>query len=89
MIQGHIVHWLQSVKETRASKWFEAYWTGVHGNDTSASAGYVGNNKLTGCESHWKYVRHDTFGVAGSNKRIQCVVAADNQISGGLEQEAC
>ena len=70
MIQGHIVDWLRSVKETRASKWFETYWTGEHGNYTNASAGYVGNNKSTGCESHWKYVRRDTIGVAGSNKRM-------------------
>jgi hypothetical protein len=46
MIQGHNVDWLQSVKKTRASKWFKTYWTREHGNYTNASVGHVGNNKI-------------------------------------------
>ena len=70
VVQSHIVDWLRSVKETHAAKGFEKEWTGEHGNCTNASAGYVGNNKSNGGESHWKYVRRDTLGVAGSNKRM-------------------
>ena len=69
-LQAQIGQWLKSVKETRAASWFKTYWTGEHGNYTNASAGYVGNNKSNGCESHWKYMRRDTIGVAGSNKRM-------------------
>ena len=61
MIKGHTVDWLQSVKETRASGWFETYWTRAHGNYTNVSAGYVGNNKSTDCQSHWKYMLRDTI----------------------------
>jgi hypothetical protein len=74
VVQAHIVEWLRSVKETHAAKWFEKEWTGEHGNYTNASAGYVGNNKSNGCESHWKYIRRDTIGVAGSNKRMSISV---------------
>jgi hypothetical protein len=70
VVQSMIVDWLRSVKEPHASKWFEKEWTGEHGNYTNASAGYVGNNKSNGGESHWKYVRRDTIGCAGSNKRM-------------------
>ena len=74
VVQAHIVDWLRSVKETHASKWFEKEWTGEHGNYTNASAGYVGNNKSNGGESHWKYIRRDTIGSAGSNKRMSIAV---------------
>ena len=74
MVQAHIVDWLGSVKETDAASWFEKEWTGEHGNYTNASAGYVGSNKSTGCESHWKYVSRDTIGTAGSNKRMSIAV---------------
>ncbi len=74
MIQGHIVDWLRSMKETRASSWFESYWTGEHDNYTNARAVYVGNNKSMGCESHWKYARRDTLGIACSIKRISFIV---------------
>jgi hypothetical protein len=67
MIQAQLVVWLTYQKETRAATWFEKEWTGEHGNYTNASAGYVGNNKSTGAESHWKYLRRDTIGTAGSS----------------------
>ena len=51
----------------RASAWFEKTWTGEHGNHTNASAGYLGTNKASGCESHWRYAKRDTVGSAGSN----------------------
>ena len=38
-------------------------------NSKAFFAGYVGNNKSAGIESHWKYMRRDTVGVAGSGKR--------------------
>ena len=68
-MQAVIVEWLKSKKELVAANWFEKYWTGEHGNYTNATAGYVGNNKSAGIESHWKYMRRDTVGVAGSGKR--------------------
>ena len=71
-MQGVIVTWLKSKKEDVAANWFETYWTSEHGNYTNATAGYVGkfkgNNKSAGIESHWKYMRCDTVGVAGSGK---------------------
>ena len=60
---------MKSKKEDVAANWFETYWTGEHGNYTNATAGYLGNNKSAGIESHWKYMRRDTVGVAGSGKR--------------------
>jgi hypothetical protein len=42
-------------------------YQGEHGNHTNASAGYVGTNKTSGCESNWKYGKRDTVGSAGSN----------------------
>ena len=74
MVQAHIVDWLVIEKETRAASWFEKEWTGEHGNYTNASAGYVGNNKSTGCESHWKYALRDTLGplVAASACQFVC-----------------
>ena len=62
--------WLREVKEVQAADWWREYWCEEHGNYTNATAGYVGNNKSTGCESHWKYIKRDTIGNAGSNKRI-------------------
>ena len=41
-----------------------------YGNYTNATAGYLGSNKSVGLESGWKYLRRDTVGGAGSNKRI-------------------
>jgi hypothetical protein len=69
LVQVEIVDWLKAVrvKEMRASLWFEKTWTGEHGYHTNASAGYVENNKASGCESHWKYAKRDTVGSAGSN----------------------
>ena len=74
MIQAQLVVWLNHMKETRAATWFAKEWTGEHGNYTNASAGYVGNNKSTGAESHWKYLRRDTIGTAGSSKRMSIKV---------------
>ncbi len=68
-MQGVIVDWLKLKNVNVAANWFETYWTGEHGNYNNATAGYVGNNKLAGIESHWKCMRHDTVGVAGSGKR--------------------
>ena len=51
-MQGLIVTWLKKMKEDVAANWFETYWTGEHGNYTNATAGYVGNNKSAGIESH-------------------------------------
>ncbi len=58
-MQGVIVKWLKSKKEDVAANWFETNWTGEHGNFTNATAGYVGNNKSAGIESHWKYMRRN------------------------------
>ena len=74
MIQARLVDWLVFEKETLAAAWFEKEWTGEHGNYTNASAGYVGNNKSTGCEPHWKYVRRDKIGTACSTKRMSISV---------------
>ncbi len=67
LVQEEIVEWLKAVKEMRAAAWFEKTWTGEHGSHTNASAGYVGNNKASGCESNWKYAKRDTVESAGSN----------------------
>ncbi len=58
------------LKEKQAADWWRDYWCGEHGNYTNATAGYVANNKSTGIESNWRYMRRDTVGSAGSNKRI-------------------
>ena len=63
-----------------AAKWFEETWTGEHGNYTNASAGYVGTNKSAGLESHWKYMRHDTIGSAGSNRRLSLAIFAPSLV---------
>ena len=34
----------------------------------------MGNNKASGCESHWKYAKRDTVGSAGSNLGISLEV---------------
>jgi hypothetical protein len=66
-----IEDWLRNdLKETRAADWWRDYWCGEHGNYTNATAGYVGNNKSSGIESNWKYMRRDTVGTAGGNKRV-------------------
>ena len=71
MLQDLIEDWLRyELGETRAADWWRDYWTGEHGNYTNATAGYVGNNKSTGIESHWRYMKRDTIGNAGCNKRI-------------------
>jgi hypothetical protein len=67
LVQEEMVECLKAVKEMRAAVWFEKTWTGEHGNHTNASAGYVGNNKASGCESNCKYAKRDTVGSAGSN----------------------
>ena len=70
-LQDMIEDWLRNdLKETRAADWWRDYWCGEHGNYTNATAGYVGNNKSSGIESHWIYMRRDTVGSAGSNKRV-------------------
>ena len=58
------------LQETRAADWWRDYWCGEHGSYTNATAGYVGNNKSVSIESNWKYMRRDTIGSAGSNKRV-------------------
>ena len=70
-LQDMIEDWLRNdLKETRAADWWRDYWCGEHGNYTNATAGYVGNNKSISIESNWKYMRRDTIGSAGSNKRV-------------------
>ncbi len=44
MLQKEIVLWLTEVGEARAATWFKDNWTGERGNNTLATAGYVGNN---------------------------------------------
>jgi hypothetical protein len=66
-----IEDWLRSVlKETRAADWWRDYWCCELGNYTNATAGYVGNNKSTGIESNWRYMKRDTIGNASCNKQI-------------------
>jgi hypothetical protein len=54
----------------RNADWWRDYWCGEHGNYTNATAGYVGNNKSISIESNWRYMRRNTVGSAGSNKRV-------------------
>ena len=76
-LQDLIEDWLRDeLEETRAADWWRDYWTGEHGNYTNATAGYVGNNKSTGIESHWRYMRRDTVGSAGSSKRVSTRIFA-------------
>ena len=75
-LQDLIEEWLKSVKEMRAAVWWREYWTGEHGNYTNATCGYVGNNKSTSIESHWRYMRRDIVGNSGINKRISLRVFA-------------
>ena len=70
LIQDEIVQWLGEKKEKRAQEWFGTYWTGEFGNYTNATAGYCGFNKASGIESDWKYLRRDTIGTSGTNKRM-------------------
>ena len=70
LIKDEIVAWLKEIKELRAAKWFEKNWTGEFGNYTNATAGYVGFNKASGIEGNWRYMRHDTIGSSGTNKRM-------------------
>ena len=70
MLQSKIIAELRLRGELRAAAWFEDTWTGEHGNYTNTTAGYVGNNKSSGLESHWRYMRRDTIGSAGSNLRV-------------------
>ncbi len=80
LIQDEIVEWLKDVLEMCASIWFEKTWTGEHGYYTNASAGYVGNNKATGCESNLRYAKCDTVGSAGSNMNMSLEVFAPSLI---------
>ena len=66
LLQDSVHQWLIELGKTRAAEWFSGYWMGEHGNYTNATAGYVGSNKSAGIESHWKYMRRDTVGGAGS-----------------------
>ena len=70
LIQDEIVEWLKEIKEMQAATWFETYWTGEFGNYTNATAGYVGFNKASGIEGHWRCMRRDTIGNSGTNKQI-------------------
>ncbi len=77
MLQDMIEEWLRVVvEEKRAASWWRDNWCGEHGNYTNATAGYVGNNKSTGIESNWRYMKRDTIGNAGCNKRISLRVFA-------------
>ena len=76
MLQDMIEEWLRDLEETRAAAWWRDYWCGEHGNYTNATAGYVANNKSTGIESNWRYMKRDTIGNAGCNKRISIRVFA-------------
>jgi hypothetical protein len=70
-LQEMIEDWLRNdLQETRAADWWRDYCCGEHGNYTNATAGYVGNNKSSDIESNWKYMRRDTVGTAGGNKRV-------------------
>jgi hypothetical protein len=59
--------WLDSVEETKASKWFYETWTGEHGNDTNASAENVGTANANGTVSCCRYLKRNTIGQAGTN----------------------
>ena len=56
------------IGEERAAEWWRDYWCDDHGNYTNATAGYVSNNKSTGIEVPWRYMKRDTIGNAGNNK---------------------
>ena len=70
LVQDEIVAWLKEIKELRAAKWFEENWTGEFGNYTNATAGYVGFNKASGIEGHWRYMQRDTMGNSGTSRRM-------------------
>ena len=78
LIQQKIVSDLEARGEGKAAKWFLETWTGEYGNYTNGTAGYVGNNKSAGIESHWRYMRRDTIGSAGSNIRLSIAVFVPN-----------
>ena len=78
LIQQKIVSDLEARGEARTAKWYLETWTGDYVNYTNATAGYVGNNKSAGIESHWKYMRRDTIGSAGSNIRLSLAVYVPN-----------
>ncbi len=62
LLQESIVDWLDSVEETKASKWFYEAWTGEH-----ASAEYVGTANANGTVLCWRYLKRDIIGHAGIN----------------------
>ena len=64
----------------RASAWYDKTWTGEQGYYTNTSAGYMGNNKATGCEFNWRYAKRDMVGSAGSNMGISLEVFAPSLI---------
>ncbi len=66
--------WLSKVGEARAATWFNDTWTGERGNNTNATADYVGNNLSSGIESIWRYIRRDVVGCAGTNQHISLEV---------------
>ena len=70
MLQESVHTWLTEIGEERAANWWTENWMYEYGNYTNATAGYLGTNKSAGLESGWKYLRCDTVGGAGSNKRI-------------------
>ena len=70
MIQSEIVKWLHEIGESRAGVWFEENWTGDKGNYTLASAGFVGSNDAQHIESHWRYMKEETVGGAGTNMQM-------------------
>ncbi len=80
MLQRDIAVCLSEVGEARASLWFNDTWTCERCNYTNATAGYVGNNLSLGIESHWRYLRRDTVGCAGSTQRISLEVFAPSLI---------
>ncbi len=89
LLQSNLVIELNAAGERVAAKWFEETWTGEHGNNTNASAGYVGTNKSAGLESHWKYMRRDTIGSAGSNRRLSLAIFAPSLVKHGHQSKAC
>ena len=71
LLQAMIVQELINRGEQGAAEWYEATWTGEHGNVTNATASYCGNNTSAGLEAHWRYMHRDTIGSAGSNMRVK------------------
>ena len=71
LLQAMIVQELINRGEQEAAEWYEPTWTGEHGNVTNATASYCGNNTSAGLEAHWRYMRRDTIGSAGSNMRVK------------------